>query len=183
MVRFRNGHLFKQAHFICAVGFICLFSTVFGQSNPKQAKVNYRLVLEHLPIYDSLQLDLVAENNQYDSLLMEKELKIELAYNYYLRSCEKTCGSTTKNRAVEDSLRYMQQEFQQLEKMADSVLHVKKSFHDKLLLNAFHQFSLEFCKVKSLDLLVDTAPLFSKQPIADLTDDFILFLEVKKKKL
>jgi hypothetical protein len=163
----------------CTIGFVGVVVSASAQSKPKQAFISYRLSLEHLPSYDSLQADYLFESNQFDSVLMKKERQMESCYNRYsARIGRYTCGRW--DDPIVDSLESMQTELITLMKDVDSVLRKKQLLHDSLLLGSFHQLSLDFSKIQSLSLLLDTQPLFSKEPVVDLTNEFVLFLEDKK---
>lgn len=174
---FRYRDRFNRTKFICVfVGLIGSFLSVSGQTNPKRALVRYRLSLEHLPSYDSLQENYLFESNQFDTVLMNKEIVMEKSYNRYMNA-PRNCSTGKFNDPLVDSLKSMQYELVKSEKDFDSILRKKQFLHDELLVESFQQFSLEFGKTRSLDLLLDAEPLYSKEPVVDLTNEFILFLE------
>lgn len=177
-----NNYRFRRLKLMCfSITFVGSLLSVSGQTTPKKALVRYQILQQHLPIYDSLRFDLEHEIHQYDSILNDMEAKLEKAYYRYM-DCG-TCGcSPEKNRLQEDSLASMQQEMMETEKTANLVLTRKEIQHEEMLIKSFHQLSLEFAKARSLDLLLDAEPLYSKEPVVDLTDEFILFLEERKNK-
>lgn len=175
MIRFRIKFV------CCTIGFVGVVVSASAQSKPKQAFVSYRLSLEHLPGYDSLQADYLLQSNQFDTLLINKEKIFEHYYNSYMSLPRGySCGKMKDPRV--DSLIFMQEELLKLEKEFDSISRKKQLLHDSLLLESFHQLSVDFCNYQSLSLLLDTQPLFSKEPVVDLTNEFVLFLEDKKKR-
>lgn len=175
MIRFR-------IKFVCVtIGFVGVVVSASAQSKPKQAFVSYPLSLEHLPGYDSLQADYLFESNQFDSVFMNKEKVFVKCYNRYANASG-VCTNGKFNDPTLDSLKSMQFELVKLEKEVDSILRKKQLLHDSLLLGSFHQLSVDLCKLQSLSLLLDTQPLFSKEPVLDLTNEFVLFLDDKKKR-
>jgi GTPase involved in cell partitioning and DNA repair len=175
MIRFRIKFV------CCTIGLVGVVLSASGQSKPKQALVRYQTIQQHLPDYDSLQQDIVVTSNECDSLLRYEEQKVEKAFQKAVGSCHANY-SPEKNKQLEDSLNALQQGLMQQEEHFSSRLIEKQSTHDSLLLGSFHQLSLDFCKARSIDLLLEAAPLYSKEPVVDLTDEFILFLEENRKK-
>jgi len=178
----REIYRFSLIKFVClTIGLVGIVLSASGQSKPKQAFLSYRLSLEHLPSYDSLQLDLVATSIECDSLLRYEEQKFEKAFQEAIGHCHANY-SYEKNKQLEDSLFALQQGLMQSEERFNLLLKGKQSINDSLLKKSFHQLSLEFCKARSLDLLLDAEPLYSKESVVDLTNEFILFLEENNKK-
>lgn len=172
-----NNYRFRRLKLMCfSITLVGSLLSVSGQTQPKQALVRYQLVQHHLPNYDSLRLDLEHEIFLYDSILNDMETKLEKAYRRAM-VCGASGCSPEKNRLQEDSLASMQQEMMESEKTANLVLTRKEIQHEEMLIKSFHQLSLEFAKARSLDLLLDAEPLYSKEPVVDLTNEFILFLE------
>ncbi|MDH4474685.1 MAG: hypothetical protein QE487_18920 [Fluviicola sp.] len=177
-----SNYRFSCLKLMCVtITFVGSFLSVSAQTNPKQALVRYQLAQQHLPDYDSLRLDLELEIFQYDSILNDMETKLEKAYRRSM-VCGASGCSAEKNRLQEDSLAFMQQEMMETEKTANLILTRKEIQHEEMLIKSFHQRSLEFCKARSLDLLLEAEPLYSKEPVVDLTNEFILFLEEYRKK-
>jgi hypothetical protein len=164
-----------------SITFVGSLLSVSGQTQPKQALVRYQLVQHHLPGYDSLRLNLLVTSQECDSLLRCEEQKFDNAFQTAVGSCHANY-SPEKNRQLEDSLNALRQRLDESEERFNRFLIGKQSMHDSLLIESFHQRSLEFGKVRSLDLLLDAEPLFSKEPVVDLTNEFILFLQESQQK-
>ena len=161
---------------ICLTITLVASLSVTAQTNPKQALVRYQLAQQYLPDFDSLRQDKVVTSNEYDSLLRNVEREVERAYNE-VASRHGNGYISERYQEIGDSLTLMQEEMFETQKTLNLIIARKEVLHEEILIKSFQQLSLEFCKVRSLDLLLDAEPLYSKGPVVDLTDEFILFLK------
>lgn len=177
-----NNRRFSCVKRVCVtIGFMSVFLSVNGQTSLKQALVRYQLAQQYLPGYDSLRQDFTVTSNEYDSLLRNAEQELERAYNE-IAGRHGNAYKPERYQEIGDSLIVMQEELVDMEKTFNLIIKRKEVTHEEILVKSFQQLSLEFGKTRSLDLLLEAEPLFSKEPVVDLTDEFIHFLQEKCKK-